>query len=215
MDYISDLDIKEDNKEFLRSLLGKVSSSLDLNLFNHSLNTLLYAEKLVSINKVNEKTRFKIYITAILHDYGKKYPEEVQKRIAIANKKYLKARKNDFEIKSILHGFAGAFIVKDEFNIEDDIILNAIKYHTVGQSKMNIVDKIIYVADKIEIGRDYEGVDYLREMSLKNINLCLFEVYKNNILYIIKNNKKVYSQTFNIWNNICKLYGGLKNGSKR
>ena len=93
MDYISDLDIKEDNKEFLRSLLGKVSSSLDLNLFNHSLNTLLYAEKLVSINKVNEKTRFKIYITAILHDYGKKYPEEVQKRIAIANKKYLKARK--------------------------------------------------------------------------------------------------------------------------
>ena len=86
MDYISDLDIKEDNKEFLRSLLGKVSSSLDLNLFNHSLNTLLYAEKLVSINKVNEKTRFKIYITAILHDYGKKYPEEVQKRIAIANK---------------------------------------------------------------------------------------------------------------------------------
>ncbi len=191
------------------------SLSFDLNLYNHSLNTLLYAEKLVAINKVSEEARFKIYTAAILHDYGKKYPEEVQEKIAMDNKKYLKVKKNDFKIKSILHGFAGAFIVKDEFNIEDDIILNAIKYHTVGRSKMNIVDKIIYIADKIEIGRDYEGVDYLREISLKNINLCLFEVYKNNILYIIKNNKEVYSQTFNIWNNICKLYGGLKNGSKR
>lgn len=215
MNYIFNLNLKEDNKEFLGSLLEKISLSFDLNLYNHSLNTLLYAEKLVAINKVSEETRFKIYTAAILHDYGKKYPEEVQEKIAMDNKKYLKVKKNDFKIKSILHGFAGAFIVKDEFNIEDDIILNAIKYHTVGRSKMNIVDKIIYIADKIEIGRDYEGVDYLREISLKNINLCLFEVYKNNILYIIKNNKEVYSQTFNIWNNICKLYGGLKNGSKR
>ena len=79
---------------------------------------------------------------------------------------------------------------------------------------MDLVDKIVYISDKIEYGRQYEDIDYLREISLKNIDLCLLEVYKNNIIYIIRRNKSFYSQTFNIWNNICRLYGGFSDGPR-
>lgn len=56
----------------------------------------------------------------------------------------------------------GYYIAKYEFGIEDEDILSAIRYHTTAKPGMNILEKIIYVADVIEVGRDYPGVDDLR-----------------------------------------------------
>jgi HD superfamily phosphohydrolase YqeK len=77
-----------------------------------------------------------------------------------------------------------------------------------GSVKMSTTDKILYISDKIEETRDYEGVEKLRQLSLKDINLCLLEVYKSNIIYVIKGNNVLHPETAKIWNYI---HGGLKN----
>ncbi|MCL4386396.1 MAG: bis(5'-nucleosyl)-tetraphosphatase (symmetrical) YqeK [Actinobacteria bacterium] len=185
---------------------------LDSNILNNNINN----NKNNNINNNNNnddnndnEIYYKLCISAMLHDYGKIFSLEKLKEIALKNKNELNATEEDLDIISILHGFAGAFIIRDEFNINDEEILNSVKYHTIGYCNMSILDKIIYISDKIEERRNYKEVFYLRELSLKNINLCLLEVYKNNIIYIIRNNKKIYSYTCKIWNNICELYGGL------
>jgi nicotinate-nucleotide adenylyltransferase len=209
MDYIDNLNLKKDKKKIIKSLDDLVSKELSKELYLHSAATLKYAAFLSDLYELKEDDYYKICVASILHDYGKKLNIEDQRKISFENKNEIKANLNDFRINAILHGFCGSVLVKNELGIYDKKIIESIKYHTVGRVNMSMVEKIVYISDKIEDGRKYEDIDYLREISLKNINLCLLEVYKNNIIYIIKRNKSIYSRTFNIWNNICRLYGGF------
>ncbi|MDD3520205.1 MAG: bis(5'-nucleosyl)-tetraphosphatase (symmetrical) YqeK [Actinomycetota bacterium] len=215
MDYIDKLKISEDGKNIIRNYDILVKKNLNRNLYLHSVNTLKYASMLSEKHNVDLKDHLRICIASILHDYGKSLDIDKQRKIVIKNIKEVKIKSGDMEIDALFHGFSGSFILREELSISDKKIIEAVRYHTTGKLNMNMVDKIVYISDKIEDDRQYEDIDYLREISLKNINLCLLEVYKNNIIYIIKRNKRFYSQTFNIWNNICRLYGGFLNGPGR
>lgn len=209
MDYINKLRVREDEKKILKDYDNLIKRHLKEELYLHSVNTLKYAAMLAQYHKTSQEDYYRICIASILHDYAKRYDLERQRAIIIKNKKKLKISAGDLKIDALLHGFSGSFIISEELGINDKKIIEAIRYHTTGRAKMNMVDKIVYISDKIENGRSYDFIEYLRELSLKNINLCLLEVYKNNIIYIIKQNKSLYSQTLNIWNNICRLYGGF------
>jgi predicted HD superfamily hydrolase involved in NAD metabolism len=148
---------------------------------------------------------FNLASAAILHDYGKIFHFEELKAIAVKQK----LRISDFELncEPILHSFMAPFLLKRDFKIKARDVLNSVRIHTTGSSKMNMTDKILYIADKIEETRDYEGVDKLRHLSLEDINLCLLEVYKSNIIYVIKGNNVLHPDTAKIWNYI---HGGLR-----
>jgi nicotinate-nucleotide adenylyltransferase len=49
-----------------------------------------------------------------------------------------------------LHPYVGAELVRERFGLDDPIILDAIRYHTTGREGMQTVEKIVYIADKIE-----------------------------------------------------------------
>ncbi|MCL6087960.1 MAG: bis(5'-nucleosyl)-tetraphosphatase (symmetrical) YqeK [Actinobacteria bacterium] len=228
MDFINKLILNENQKECILNINKKISNVYPPDLYKHTISTLFYTQKLAEKYilkddenkesedfKKNQEVYYKLCKIALLHDYGRIFDAEELKKIALKNKDEINANQEDFEIDCLLHGFAGAFIVRDEFNLSDEEILNSIKYHTTGYCNMSMTDKIIYISDKLEDGRNYKEVFYLRKLALKNINFCLLEVYKNNIIYIINKNKNIYSNTFKIWNNILKLYGGLTDGSRR
>ncbi len=229
MDFINNLNyLNQEQKEYISAINERISHTFGQHLYEHTISTLSYCQKLAKIYIIDKSLTlgaeniaessnicFKICVSAMLHDCGKIFNPGQLREIALKNIGRLNVTESDLEIDSMLHGFAGAFIAEEEFGIKDDEILKSIKYHTVGYCDMSIADRIIYIADKVEEGRSYPEAAGLRELSLKNINLCLLEVYKNNIIYIIKRNKNIYSETFIIWNNICKFYGGLSNGSRR
>lgn len=214
MDYIYKLKTGEEEKNIIRNYDILIKKNLDPDLYRHSVDTLKYASMLSERNNVSAGDYFRICSASILHDYGKKLAINAQRAIVLKNKDKIKIKSEDLEIDALLHGFSGSFLIEEELGIEDRKIIEAVKYHTTGKLGMDLVDKIVYISDKIEYGRQYEDIDYLREISLKNIDLCLLEVYKNNIIYIIRRNKSFYSQTFNIWNNICRLYGGFSDGPR-
>ena len=58
---------------------------------------------------------------------------------------------------------------------------DAIKYHTTAKKNMNMLEKIIYVADKIEENRTYEGIEELRELAKKDIDKCIIKLLDNAI----------------------------------
>ena len=51
--------------------------------------------------------------------------------------------------------------------LQDEDILNAIRYHTTGRAEMSKLEKIIYIADMIEPNRKFDGVEALREIAQK------------------------------------------------
>ena len=65
---------------------------------------------------------------------------------------------------ALSHSLIGSYIAKYEFGINDEDIISAIKYHTTGKEDMNLIEKIIYIADLIEEDRDFPGVEELRNL---------------------------------------------------
>ncbi len=61
-----------------------------------------------------------------------------------------------------LHGFVSAVIARDVFKITDCRVIEAIRHHTLGRSKMNTIEKIIFISDYIEPNRKFDGMDALR-----------------------------------------------------
>lgn len=54
----------------------------------------------------------------------------------------------------MLHAKVGAMLAKVKYDIDDEEVLGAIRWHTTGKPNMNLLEKIVYVADYIEPRRD-------------------------------------------------------------
>lgn len=68
------------------------------------------------------------------------------------------------------HQFLGAIVAKEQYGIDDQEVLEAIKYHTTGKKSMNDLQKLIFCADMLELGREYPEVEYLRSCIIKSLD---------------------------------------------
>lgn len=200
MDYINDLNIENSRKQYLKQLAGKIKKLMKLPLFAHSINTLKFAIQIAEKQK-SEIDIYRLSVSCLLHDYGKIFDHEQLE--AIIKRHHPEASSLELKLKSVLHAFAGDFLVSRDFNISDEKILRSIRHHTTGYVNMSTEDKILLIADKAEEGRRYEGACGIRELALKDINLCLIEVYKNTIMYVINKGKPLHPDTGRVWNSIC------------
>ena len=109
----------------------------------------------------------KALIAGALHDCAKELPLEKQLELA-------KEYSGDlFTEKKLLHSPAGATFAKEDFGIEDKEILDAICYHTTGRGDMNTLEKIVYLADKIEPSRNYTDLTPIREAAEKDLDSAM------------------------------------------
>ncbi|MCJ7472766.1 MAG: bis(5'-nucleosyl)-tetraphosphatase (symmetrical) YqeK [Actinobacteria bacterium] len=184
----------------MNQLAGKIKKLMKCSLFAHSVNTLKFANQIADKQK-SEIDIYRLSVACLLHDYGKIFDREQLK--AIIREHHLEVSSQELKFNSVLHAIAGDFLVSRDFDISDKKILNAIRYHTTGYCDMNTEDKILLIADKAEEGRIYGGASDIRELALKDINLCLIEVYKNTIIYVINKGKPLHPDTGRVWNNIC------------
>jgi predicted HD superfamily hydrolase involved in NAD metabolism len=200
MDFIKKLDLGEDKKKYLLDLVRKLEKIMEPELFAHSVNTMEFAVEMAVSHKEVENL-FELCVSSAVHDYGKVFNTEELTRLARIHSPGL----SEFELglKPLLHSFVGDFLVSRDFGINNKRILRAVKYHTIGSRDMSVEEKILFIADKVEKGRKYEKVGKLRSLAVKDINLCLIEVYKNTIIYVINKNSFLHPDTSRIWNNIC------------
>ncbi len=78
---------------------------------------------------------------------------------------------------NLAHGKLAVCFMKEELGIEDDDILNAVSYHTTGRDNMSFLEKIVFIADAIEPGRSYPGLEDIRNMAFTDINkACLMSL---------------------------------------
>lgn len=114
----------------------------------HSLGV---QEKAVEIShqfNLGASVSYKVSIAGLLHDCAKEIPYPA---LLCDLKTYdTPSEWLDPDFPQVLHAFAGAVKIQQAFNIDDLDILNAVRYHTTGRAGMSVVEKVVYVADKIE-----------------------------------------------------------------
>jgi len=71
-----------------------------------------------------------------------------------------------------LHALTGSLVAERIFG-ENPAVVAAIRSHTTGKADMNLLEKIIYVADYMEPNRDFPGVEELRRLAYSDIDKAL------------------------------------------
>lgn len=71
-----------------------------------------------------------------------------------------------------LHALTGSLVSERIFG-EDEAVVSAIRSHTTGKANMNLLEKIIYVADYMEPNRTIPGVEKLRHLAFTDIDAAL------------------------------------------
>ena len=81
---------------------------------------------------------------------------------------------NAFEEKypKTLHALTGSMVAQRLFE-ENEAVVQAICHHTTGKRDMNLLEKIIYVADYMEPNRDFPGVEELRHLAFTDLDGAL------------------------------------------
>ena len=106
----------------------------------------------------------------ILHDITKAIDGPLQLTLCEAYGKIL----SDFSRRypKTLHALTGSLVAQRIFG-ENEAVVSAIEHHTTGKADMNLLEKIIYVADYMEPNRDFPGVEKLRELAYSDITAAL------------------------------------------
>ncbi|WML25517.1 bis(5'-nucleosyl)-tetraphosphatase (symmetrical) YqeK [Neobacillus sp. OS1-33] len=166
--------------------------------YQHTLGVMETAIALAKQYGVDEQ---KAELAAIFHDYAKFRPKDEMKEIIIEQG----FPQNLLEYNSELwHAPAGAYLAEKEAGIIDPEVLEAIRFHTSGRPGMTLLDKIIYLADYIEPGRHFPGVEEVRNVAKENLDKALIMAVKNTIIFLLKKNQTVYPETFYTYNDLIR-----------
>ncbi|WP_237722304.1 bis(5'-nucleosyl)-tetraphosphatase (symmetrical) YqeK [Keratinibaculum paraultunense] len=92
-----------------------------------------------------------------------------------------------------------------EYKVTNKNVLNAIRYHTTGRENMSLLEKIVYVADIIEPGRKFEGVDTIRQLAYEDIDKCLLYALDRTIVFVISKGKLIHLDTIKARNQLIIL----------
>lgn len=141
----------------------------------------------------------KAELAAIFHDYAKFRPKEEMEQIIIAEK--MDPALLDYNME-LWHAPVGAYLVKKEAGIQDAEILDAIAYHTSGRVGMSLLDKVVYLADYIEPGRSFPGVDEVRQTAKRNLDHAVIQALRNTVVFLMKRNQAIYPDTFKTYNDL-------------
>jgi nicotinate-nucleotide adenylyltransferase len=128
-------------------------SMLKTSRFIHSRNVALAAVDLARRFGEGDAglTPCRAYYAGLTHDIGKNLEPEKMLRLALKDRQ--EVTKDEKSKLSLLHGKAGARILKEKLGVHDREILEAVRHHTMGRPGMGNLAKIIYLADKTEAGR--------------------------------------------------------------
>lgn len=122
----------------------------------------------------------KAEIAALLHDIYR----GVSDKVLNYHVKHLGLDEKYIDNKNLSHGKIAAAMLPRDFDIDDEDIINAVSFHTTGRSHMSLLEKIIYLADAIEPGRSYPGVEQLREVAAKDLDKACLQSLKRTIDYV-------------------------------
>ena len=170
-DYIRENSLYGCGRDFrhlpMEELEPVVVSLLKPNRVAHVLGVRDTAEKLAKLwgADVTDASR-----AGILHDVTKALDGPLQLTLCREYGRLL----DDFSTKNpkTLHALTGS-LVADRIFGENHVVVEAIRHHTTGKANMNLLEKIVYVADYMEPNRDFPGVEKLRELAFKDLDGAL------------------------------------------
>lgn len=168
------------------ALIEAVSEQMPAKRWKHTLGVM---ETSVQLAKQYGADPERAETAAILHDVAKHWPVERMKEIIVQNDLNMELLEYD---TAMWHSEVGAFVAERDYGITDSDIINAIRYHTSGRVDMSLLEKIVCLADYMEPGRDFPGVDKIRELAKESLEEGLLAGFDSTISFLIEKQRVVF-----------------------
>ncbi len=184
--------------ELIDKIKEDLKNTLSERRYIHSLGVMEMAVELAQIYNVDEK---KAELAGLLHDNAKEMtPEELLKYVDDNNIKISEVERINTKI---LHGKVGADIAKKKYGVSKEI-QEAIEYHTTTNPNMTTLDKIVFVADKIELNRKSATYDIEaeRELAKKDLDGAVIFIINSNITSLIQKDKLINEESIQTRNKL-------------
>lgn len=166
--------------EAINKMRKKVKRYLDSERYEHTLG-VMYTAGCLAMKYGEDMER--AMTAGVLHDCAKCIPND--EKIKLCRKYHLDISEAEMANPGLLHAKLGAFITWKKYHVEDREIICAIAAHTTGRPDMSLLDKIIYIADFIEPGRDEApNLPIVRKLAFTDLDACLLRVLEDSLSYL-------------------------------
>jgi predicted HD superfamily hydrolase involved in NAD metabolism len=143
-----------------------------------------------------------VELASWLHDCAKELSKDEMKNWIKKGLSQLDATEQ--KMPALWHPHAGASIALHRWKIKNPKILEAIRCHTLGSSTMSSLAQIVFVADFIEPGRDFEGVSKVRIAAFKDLNQAVLMKCSMTISHLLSDNLKIHPRLLDTWNSFLE-----------
>ena len=195
-------------ESYFKTVRAKLKSVLPENRYIHSLGTEEKSRELALKFDANAN---KAAMAGLLHDCAKFIKKEdmydfiLQREIPIID--------DTINSPSTLHSYASEYLASHEYGIDDPEILSAIRNHTLGDIRMTVLDKIVFIADKIEDRtRHYDFANRIRTVleETNDLNSAILVSYAETIKGLIDKHYYINQTTIRNWNYLLEETGNIK-----
>ncbi|MFI3251134.1 MAG: nicotinate (nicotinamide) nucleotide adenylyltransferase [Eubacteriales bacterium] len=141
----------------------------------------------------------------LLHDCTKFWTYD--QHVAYCKEHNLALDELELETDKLLHAKSGACMARDLLG-ETEEVWQSILWHTTGRGDMTLLDKILYIADYIEVNRDFPEVHRLRELSYQDLDSAMRYGLEITLQEMKDRNKVTHQNTKNAYASLTKAKGG-------
>lgn len=153
-------------------------------------HTYSVAKEAIVLAKIHHVDVEKAIRASLLHDIGKYVSEEELKAMNVPCNEQV----SDCE-EAVKHCYYSLAIAKYVLGEKDQDVLNAIENHTTGRENMSELEKVVFLADYTEEGRNFDGVEKARELCVKSLNQGMVYALEKTVEYLKKNDKNIDKRT--------------------
>lgn len=175
------------------AIIAYVASQMSQKRFEHTLRVEQMAVYLAEKYAVDVTL---CQYAALLHDVAKEWTMAQYEQVVGMFK--LNPELMQFG-SEICHGPVGAMATLEWYDHHESV-KQAIMQHTIGAVEMDAVAKVLFVADYIEVGRTFDGVEQARLLAEKSLDLAIRYKLKQTITFLAKKGTVIYPETVHAYN---------------
>jgi predicted HD superfamily hydrolase involved in NAD metabolism len=158
----------------------KLKTKLDKERYEHTIGVMYTAGALAMRYDYDVKSAM---LAGLMHDCAKCIPND--KKITLCEKHNINISDLERANPFLLHAKLGAFLAMHKYRIRDKEIISSILNHTTGKPNMDLLDKIIFIADYIEPRRDKAPhLNERRKTAFVDIDQAMYEILGDTLEYL-------------------------------
>ncbi len=166
---------------------------------NHSFSTARLCYDLALSNNCDP---MKAYLCGVFHDIARELPPKTL--LTLAKERHIPVNREEEEEPLLLHGDIAAAVMRENYGIHDEEMLNAVRRHTVGDREMTVLDKILFLADKTEPLRTYGEAATIRSKAFYDLDGALYDAICGEMAYCAERGLRVHPKTAFLFENFSK-----------